>query len=91
MDMDSAGESQVFRMDPGDVLVLLSDGIYEYENKQGVQFGEDGIARLLKYHHRLPMVEMSKQILNATYEHGAGVSQQDDITLVLLRRLPEEN
>jgi len=91
MDMDSAGKSQVFTMDPGDVLVLLSDGIYEYENRQGVQFGEDGIARLLKYHHRLPMVELSKQILNATYEHGAGVSQQDDITLVLLRRLPEEN
>lgn len=91
IDLQEAGEPQILKMAPGDVLVLLSDGIYEYESKQGVQFGEDGVARLMKYHHRLPMLELSKQILNATYEHGEGVSQQDDITLVLLRRLPEEH
>jgi phosphoserine phosphatase len=91
MDLDEAGEGRVLKMAPGDVLVLLSDGIFEYESRQGVQFGEDRVARLLKYHHRLPMLELSKQILNATFEHGEGVSQQDDITLVLLRRLPEEH
>lgn len=91
MELEDTGDSQVLKMEPGDVLVLLSDGIYEYESKQGVQFGEDRVASLIKYHHRLPMVELSKQILTATYEHGAGVAQQDDITLVLLKRLPEEN
>ena len=90
MDLDDAGAPQLLKMDPGDLLVLLSDGIYEYESKQGVQFGEERVAGLVKYHHRLPMEKLSKQILNATYEHGAGVTQQDDITLVLLRRLPEE-
>jgi len=91
IDLREVGDAQILKMAPGDVLVLLSDGIYEYESKQGVQFGEERVARLLKYHHRLPMLELSKQILNATYEHGEGVSQQDDITLVLLRRLPEEH
>jgi phosphoserine phosphatase len=91
IELREAGEAQIMKMAPGDVLVLLSDGIYEYESKQGVQFGEDGVARLLEYHHRLPMMELSKQILNATFEHGEGVAQQDDITLVLIRRLPEEN
>lgn len=91
MDLETAGSSRLLNMEPGDVLVLLSDGIYEYESKQGVQFGEDRVARLLKYHHRLPMVELSKQILAATLEHGEGTTQKDDITLVLLRRLPEEN
>jgi len=89
LEIDSTGEPQALQMDPGDVLVLLSDGIYEYENKQGAQFGEDRVARLLKYHHRLPAAELSKQILQATFEHGEGVSQEDDITVVLLRRLPE--
>jgi serine phosphatase RsbU (regulator of sigma subunit) len=78
-------------MKPGDVLVLLSDGIYEYENRQGVQFGEKRVEQLLKYHHRLPMVELTKQILQATYEHGVDVDQEDDITLVLIKRLPEED
>jgi len=90
MELTHAGESQVLQLDPGDVLVLLSDGIYEYESKQGVAFGEERVADLLRYHHRLPMVELGKQILNATFEHGEGVSQQDDITLVLIRRLPGE-
>jgi len=91
LELEDAGASQTLKLDPGDLLVLLSDGIFEYESRQGVQFGEERVARLLKYHHRLPMVELSKQILNATYEHGEGVSQQDDITLVLLKRLPEEH
>jgi phosphoserine phosphatase len=91
LELKDAGEAGVLSMEPGDVLVLLSDGIYEYENKQGVQFGEDRIASLLEYHHRLPMAELGKQILNATFDHGKGVIQQDDITLVLLRRLPEED
>ena len=91
INLREAGEAQILEMAPGDVLVLLSDGIYEYESKQGVQFGEERVARLLEYHHRLPMMELSKQILNATFEHGEGVAQQDDITLVLIRRLPEEN
>ncbi len=89
LDLETAGESKLLEMEPGDVLVLLSDGIYEYESKQGVQFGEERVARLLNYHHRLPMADLSKQILHATYQHGEGVSQADDITLVLIRRLPE--
>lgn len=91
MELEDVGRSQELKMDPGDVLVLLSDGVYEYENKQGVQLGEERVARLLKYHHRLPMVELNKQILNATFEHGEGVSQQDDITLVLIRRHSRED
>ena len=48
------------------------------------------MARLLQYHHRLPTAELARQILNATYEHGDGAAQKDDITLVLVRRLNGE-
>ena len=91
LNLDEAGKGQTLQMDPGDVLVLLSDGIYEFENKQGAQFGESRVAQLLRYHHRLPMAELSKQILAATFEHGKDVEQEDDITLVLVRRLTEES
>jgi sigma-B regulation protein RsbU (phosphoserine phosphatase) len=90
LDLGEAGEQEILKMGPGDLLVLLSDGVYEYENRQGVQFGEERVERLLKYHHRLPMSELARQILSATYEHGESVSQEDDITLVLVRRLAEE-
>lgn len=91
MELDAVGKAESLQMDPGDVLVLLSDGIYEFENKQGAQFGEDRVARLLKYHHRLPAAELARQILNATFEHGKDVAQEDDITLVLVRRTTEES
>jgi sigma-B regulation protein RsbU (phosphoserine phosphatase) len=90
MPIDTAGEAQQLAMDPGDVLVLLSDGVYEYENRQGSPFGEQRVGQLLKYHHRLPASELAGQILNATFEHGRGVEQQDDITVVLVRRLKED-
>ncbi len=89
LELDDAGETQTLAMDSGDVLVLLSDGIFEYENRQGAQFGEERVSQLLKYHHRLPAAELARQILNAVFEHGKGVTQEDDITLVLVRRLTE--
>jgi len=90
LQIDDPGEAQQLQMAPGDILVLLSDGIYEFENRQGAQFGEERVARLLRYHHRLPAPELARQILNATFEHGEGVEQKDDITLVLVRRLLEK-
>lgn len=90
MAIDDPGEAQVLEMAPGDALVLLSDGIYEFENRQGAQFGEERVAGVLEYHHRLPAAELARQILSAVFEHGTGVTQEDDITLVIIRRLPEE-
>jgi phosphoserine phosphatase len=90
MAIEQAGPPQELEMEPGDVLVLLSDGVYEYENRQGVQFGEERVARQLQYHHHLPAAELAQQILNAAFEHGAGVAQEDDITLVVVRRREEE-
>lgn len=89
MDIDEAPPAAQLEMAPGDVLVLLSDGIFEYESRQGVQFGTDSVASLLRYHHRLPAAELSRQILNEVFEHGRGVEQDDDITIVLVRRLKE--
>lgn len=88
--LDEPGEARELELEPGDILVLLSDGIYEFENRQGAPFGEERVARLLQYHYRLPAAELARQILSATFEHGQGVAQEDDITLVLVRRLPED-
>ena len=89
MPLDVVSESVKLELAQGDLLVLLSDGVYEYENRQGVQFGSERVERLLRYHHRLPMEELSKQILSAVFEYGRGVAQEDDITIVLIRRKTE--
>ncbi|MGH8034983.1 MAG: PP2C family protein-serine/threonine phosphatase [Lysobacterales bacterium] len=89
LELDDPGPVQVIGFEPGDVLALLSDGIYEFANDQGGQFGEDRVANVLKYHHQLPMAELGAQLLKSVFEFAAGEKQADDITMVLIRRLPE--
>jgi phosphoserine phosphatase len=73
---------------PGDVFALLSDGVYEYENPQGLQFGEDGVAAVLRAHPGAPMAQVLEALLAAVRAFGAGAPQLDDVTAVLVRRLP---
>ena len=91
LEIDDPGKPVTLDFQPGDFLVLLSDGIYEYENRQGVPFGESSVEQVLRDHHALPAFELARQLLQATMEHGKGVSQQDDITLVLVKRVNHEN
>ncbi len=76
-------------LDPGDVLGLISDGIYEYENEAGEQFGRRGVMRVLDAHPDASAQELVDHIMEAAREHGGTAPQADDITIVLARRLPE--
>jgi len=76
-------------MEPGDVFALLSDGIYEYENRNGEQFGDEGVARVLRAHRGASMTEVLEAILSEVKAFADGAPQLDDVTVVLLRRLPE--
>ena len=73
---------------PGDVLVLLSDGIYEYGNGAGEQFGEDRVEQVVAGHHAHGMAALSAALLDAVQAFAGGAAQEDDITVVLVRRGP---
>lgn len=77
----------VIAMAPGDILGLISDGIYEYENESGKQFGQQGIVRLIKQHPDASMQDLVRLIMDAAREHGGLAPQADDITIVLIRRI----
>ena len=76
-------------LDPGDVFGLISDGIYEYENEAGVRFGRQGVMRVLDDNPDSSAQELVDKIMVAAREHGGTAPQADDITIVLVRRLPE--
>jgi phosphoserine phosphatase RsbU/P len=88
IDQTDLGDPVVINMEPGDILGVISDGIYEYENEAGVQFGQAGLTRIIDEYRHDSMHELVQQIMRATYEHGGSVPQADDITIVLIRRLP---
>jgi phosphoserine phosphatase len=73
-------------MAPGDILGLISDGIYEYEDERGEHFGQAGIAAILADNMKCTMQELVEHIMRAATAHGGTVPQADDITIVLVRR-----
>lgn len=86
MEIDSPGEQQTFAFEPGDVLALLSDGIYEYVSDQGAEFGQQRVEKWLADYHRLSAAELGRQLMQAITEFGAGAAQLDDITVVIVKR-----
>ncbi len=69
----------------GDILALISDGIYEYENEAGELFGMERVANILKQHCHLPMAELVDVMYEATVEFGGSAPQLDDITIVFVK------
>lgn len=88
MEMDGSARATRLQLEPGDILAVISDGIYEFADAAGAQFGEDGVAGVLRQYHTQSMAELSRQLVDAAFAFGGDVKQADDITLVLVRRLP---
>jgi len=89
MDIDDKQEPATLQLEPGDILALISDGVYEYANLQGEEFGEDGVAGIFRANHQSSMAALSENLIKAVMKFGGDAPQADDITLVLVRRLPD--
>ena len=85
-DLDAA---QSIELEPGDILGLISDGIYEYVNPDGALFGQERVAETIRQHQDKPMTELAELLLVAAREFGGTAPQADDVTILLLRRLPQ--
>jgi phosphoserine phosphatase len=77
------------RLEPGDILGLISDGVYESENRDGVMFGTEGVERVLHERSDGTMSDLLARLLQSVHVHADGCAQADDITIVLLARRGE--
>jgi phosphoserine phosphatase len=75
-------------MEPGDILVLLSDGFYEYGDATGEQFGEERVQAIVADGCARPIAELQDLLTGAVAAFAAGAPQEDDMTAVLVRRAP---
>ena len=72
---------------PGDMLVLLSDGIYEYHDGGGEMFGEERVTTQVAASRFAEVGEISSRVLADVRTFARGAPQEDDITMLLLKRL----
>lgn len=70
---------------PGDWLLLISDGVFEQEDGQGERFGRERVEALLRADPGQAPETLGGRVLEALRQHADG-AQDDDVTLLLLRR-----
>jgi len=74
------------QFEPGDVLVLVTDGFFEWPDESGRHFGTKRLVAFVREHHELAPDVFIERLYAAVRAHGAG-DQPDDLTAVVIRRL----
>jgi phosphoserine phosphatase RsbU/P len=72
---------------PGDILVLLSDGFYEYHDPTGEQFGEERVRDIVSAHRDKSMSDLLGILQASVDAFARGAPQEDDMTAVLVKRM----
>jgi sigma-B regulation protein RsbU (phosphoserine phosphatase) len=75
------------KMEPGDTLVLFSDGVTEAVNPSDEDFGEQRLAELVATLHDRPAREIVHAVHAEVARFTQGAPPADDITVVVARRL----
>lgn len=82
---DAAYEEESVQLSPGDLLVLVSDGITEAENSAGEQFGDQRVLEVLGRVAGEPPDTVLDLLFAAVREFAGGTPQSDDMTAMVVR------
>jgi phosphoserine phosphatase RsbU/P len=74
-------------LNPGDVLVLFSDGVTEAADPSDDEYGEERLGALVASMKNRPSEEIVEAIHNTVIAFTQGAPAADDITVVVARRL----
>ncbi len=71
----------------GDLLVLLTDGFYEWERADGEGFGSDRVCELIRTHADRSATDLIAILYDEVRRFADGSRQLDDLTAVIVKRL----
>lgn len=86
IDEDAAWDHATVAINPGDILVLYTDGITEAHNANNEFFQRNRLEAIVKENHGQSAEQLQQSILNAVYDFLGDISPQDDITVMVLKR-----
>lgn len=84
---DTVYEEQKAALRPGDIVVLVSDGVTEARRRDGTFYGEERLVALLerKDLSGLSAAEVVAMILKAVHDFAERTGQHDDMTVVVAK------
>ena len=86
LEVERAEADMTLTMGTGDVVALLSDGVYEYPDGGDHVYGRDRVGALVAGGSDRSLSVLASDLLGSLAAFGGGAVQQDDITIVLIRR-----
>jgi phosphoserine phosphatase RsbU/P len=77
--------SAAVQLQPGDLLVLITDGVVEAENDRGEEFGESRLVPCIQSAPPESAGDTLQRVMTQVNTFVGGVRQHDDITCLVLR------
>jgi sigma-B regulation protein RsbU (phosphoserine phosphatase) len=72
-------------LNPGDTIVMYTDGVTEAFNPDGEMFEEDRLMHTVMSLEAFPVKDMVEGIISTVSSFSDGISQSDDITILAVR------
>jgi serine phosphatase RsbU (regulator of sigma subunit) len=72
-------------LQPGDIVVLLTDGIQEAMSPAGEQFGTDRLLEVVRAHRTLKAAQIVESLYRAVCEFSQREKPTDDVTAIVIK------
>jgi phosphoserine phosphatase RsbU/P len=80
--MDAPGQ---FQMEPGDMLAIFTDGMYECRNRNNEMLGQDAVVSLLRQNLKADLNVLIDSLIEVSCNFSEPNEPSDDITIALVR------
>ncbi len=77
--------SRTFELSPGDRLLLMTDGVLEWVNGEGSEFGETGALDYVRRHPDQTASDLARGLYEAARTFAGPQPQQDDFSVVICK------
>jgi sigma-B regulation protein RsbU (phosphoserine phosphatase) len=74
------------KLEPGDIVSVISDGFFEYRDSNGNEFGTERVNEIIAANSSRTMEELIKILIAAIEKFAPDKPQDDDMTAVLFCR-----
>jgi sigma-B regulation protein RsbU (phosphoserine phosphatase) len=88
-DLSSKVVTYEFQLQPGDAVCFITDGVVEAQDASGALYGEDRLIEVLRAERPPSAAELLTRVFQEV--EGFAATQEDDITVVVLRRKTDDD
>lgn len=85
---DVVFEERRVQVEPGDLLVIYTDGVTDAMDGGHRTFGRDRLAEIVRAHRHQPAGDVAQAIEEAVDSFAGAAAQYDDLTLLIAKRRP---